>query len=129
MKIHKDVGYQGRVTMLAEAAKFYGSVTRPIVETFLNYSQEYQLKRVNKVNNCLISKPICSTQFNQRWQVDLIDFRTLPDGEYQWIMTVQDHFTKFVRLKPLENKCGFEVAKGLLEIMGSFGAPFILQSK
>ncbi len=43
-------------------------------------------------------------------------------------MTVQDHFTKYTWLRPLKNKCGLEVAKGLMEIFGDFGAPFILQS-
>ena len=42
--------------MLKEADKFYGNVTRPIIELFLNYSTEYQIKRVNKVNNALIAK-------------------------------------------------------------------------
>ena len=128
LKIHKDCGHQGRDTMLKEADKFYGNVTRPIIELFLNYSTEYQIKRVNKVNNALIAKPIRSSEFNSRWQVDLIDFRTLADGEYKWIMTVQDHFTKYTWLRPLKNKCGLEVAKGLMEIFGDFGAPFILQS-
>ena len=114
--------------MLAEANKFYGNITRPIVELFLNYSTEYQLKRVNIKNNCIIAKPIKSTNFNQRWQIDLIDFRTCPDGEYNWIITVQDHFTKFVWLRPLRQKSGLEVARALLEIFGEFGAPFILQS-
>ncbi len=52
----------------------------------------------------------------------------MPDGEYNWILTVQDHFTKFVWLKPLKNKTGLEVAKALYEIMGMFGAPAIIQS-
>ena len=109
MEIHKKAGYQGRETIsLAEAKIFYGNVTRPIVELFLNFSEEYQLKRVNVKNNCIIAKPIKSTQFNQRWQIDLIDFRTCPDGEFNWIMTVKDHFTKFVWLKPLEGSFTIE---------------------
>lgn len=83
MEIHKKAGYQGRETMLAEAKNFYGNVTRPFVELFLNFSEEYQLKRDNEQNNCIIAKPIKSTQFNQRWQIDLIDFRTCPDGEFK----------------------------------------------
>jgi len=128
VKVHKDCGHQGREAMLKEADKFYGNVTRPIVELYLDYSQEYQIKRVNRKNNALIAKPIRSSEFNSRWQVDLVDFRTLPDGEFKWIMTVQDHFTKYTWLRPLKNKCGLEVAKGLMEIFGDFGAPFILQS-
>jgi hypothetical protein len=98
-------GHQGREAMLKEADKFYGNVKRPIVELYLDYSQEYQIKRVNRKNNALIAKPIRSSEFNSRWQVDLVDFRTLPDGEFKWIMIVQDHFTICTWLRTLKNKC------------------------
>ena len=63
-----------------------------------------------------------------RWQIDLVDFRTCPDGEYKWICNVQDHFTKFCWLKPLKSKCAEEVAQVLYELMGTYGSPCILQS-
>ena len=50
----------------------------------------------------------------------MIDFRTLPDGEYYWILTVQDHCTKFVWLVPLKQKSGQEVAKALYDLLGVF---------
>ena len=43
-----------------------------------------------------------------RWQVDLIDLRTHPDGNFNWIMNVQDHFTKFLWLRPLTHKTGID---------------------
>ena len=61
-------------------------------------------------------------------QIDLIDFRTLPDGEYKWILNAQDHFTKMCWLKPLKDKSAIEVAKALIEVFGIFGAQCILQS-
>ena len=127
-KIHQDVGFQGRDPMLKEALKFYGNVTRPIVELFLDFSEEYQIKKKKVKNHGLVVKPIRSSDFNSRWQIDLIDFRTLPDGDYNWILTVQDHCTKFIWLVPLKQKCGQEVAKALYELFGVFGAPYILQS-
>ncbi|KAE8741833.1 hypothetical protein FOCC_FOCC012642 [Frankliniella occidentalis] len=39
---------------------------------------------------------------NDRAQVDLIDFRSHPDGEYKHIMTYQDHWTKKVQ-EPTES--------------------------
>jgi transposase InsO family protein len=63
-----------------------------------------------------------------RWHIDLMDFRTCPDGEYNWICNVQDHFTKFCWLKPLKAKSAEEVALFLYELMGTYGAPVILQS-
>ena len=29
---------------------------------------------------------------------------------YRWLLVYQDHFTKFIRLRPLKNKCAVEVA-------------------
>ncbi len=43
-------------------------------------------------------------------------------------MNYQDHFTKFVHLRPLKSKTAAEVAWNLLDIFLTFGAPAILQS-
>jgi len=127
-KIHTNVGYQGRLPMEKEAKKFYCNISRRVIEIFLCYSEEYQLKRKRSKNHGLVVKPIRSTRFNERMQIDLIDFRTLPDGEFNWILNCQDHFTKFVFLLPLKNKTAIEVAKGLIQVFGFIGAPRILQS-
>ena len=34
-------------------------------------------------------------------QVDLIDFQSMPDGDYKWLMHYQDHFCKISILHPL----------------------------
>ena len=60
--------------------------------------------------------------------MDLIDMQTCPDGEYKWLLVYQDHFTKFVQLRPLKNKSAVEVASALLDIFSIFGVPAILQS-
>ncbi|CAF1101659.1 unnamed protein product, partial [Brachionus calyciflorus] len=43
-------------------------------------------------------------------------------------MVYQDHFTKFIALRPLKNKSAFDVAGGLIDILTIFGVPVILQS-
>ncbi|CAF0788615.1 unnamed protein product [Brachionus calyciflorus] len=127
-KIHKDVGHQGRLPMIQEAKKYYANISRTVIELYLNYSEEYQLKRKKFRNNGLIVKPIRSNNFNERVQIDLIDFRTLPDGDYCWILNAQDHFLKVCWLRPLKAKSVKEVARALIDIFGHFGAPRILQS-
>jgi hypothetical protein len=84
LKIHKNVGYQGRQGMEKEAKKFYYNVTRPIIELFLQYSSEYQTKRKKTVNHGLVVKPIISENFNSRGQNDLVDMHSLPDGDIQF---------------------------------------------
>ena len=98
-EIHLRVGTNGRTAMLYEGNLKYGNITRPIIELFLRYSEQYKIKQKKKKNHGLVTKPIRSENFMSRWQIDLIDFRTLKDGEYEWILTVQDHFTKFVWLR------------------------------
>ncbi len=66
-----------------------------VIVIFLKYSSEFQNKTVKKKNHGLEINPIKSQHFMQRWQIDLMDFRTLPDGEFKWICNVQDHFTKY----------------------------------
>ena len=63
-----------------------------------------------------------------RVQVDLIDFQSLPDGEYKYILTYVNHFSKFCELRPLTSKRATEVAVNLLDIFLIFGAPAILHT-
>ncbi|XP_025414391.1 KRAB-A domain-containing protein 2-like [Sipha flava] len=79
-------------------------------------------------NRKLVIKPIVSKDFNERGQVDLVDFQSLPDGKYKWILNYQDHHTKFISLFPLESKRAVEVASNLLTIFLTFSAPKVLQS-
>ena len=60
--------------------------------------------------------------------MDLVDMQSCADGEFKWIMVYQDHFTKFVQLRPLRSKTATEVANSLFEIFSIFGVPYILQS-
>ena len=50
------------------------------------------LKKSRTETTKLVVRPITSTDFNSRCQVDLVDYQSCPDGEYKWIMHYQDHF-------------------------------------
>ena len=99
-KIHTSVSFNGRKAMEHEASKFYHNVTRPIMEKFLNYSEQYQIKRKRAVNHGLVVKPIMSEAFNSRMQIYLVDMQSLPCGENKWVLNAQDHLTKFLHLRP-----------------------------
>ena len=71
---------------------------------------------------------IRSDDYLSRMQIDLIDLQSFPDGRFKWILTIQDHFTKFVFLRALEQKKAAEVAMHLFDVFLQFGAPAILQS-
>lgn len=76
----------------------------------------------------LVVKPMVFSNLNSRCQVDLIDYQSQPDGDYKFILTYQDHLTKYVVLRPLKSKKAEEVTKTILKIFLDFGAPSILQS-
>jgi hypothetical protein len=61
-----------------------------------------------------------------------VDYSSIPDHTvtppYKYVLTVQDHLTKFVHLRPCQSKEGVEVAKHLYLIFCEFGAPLLLQS-
>ena len=76
----------------------------------------------------LIVRPITSSDFNSRGQVDLVDYQSCPDGDFKWVMHYQDHLAKFSILRPLKSKRAAEVAYQLTDIFLLLGAPHILQS-
>ena len=99
-----------------------------LVRLFLEHSPSHQARISKKSQKSLVTNPILSTSFGSREQVDLIDMRTVPDIGFKWILNYQDHFTKWVVLKPLKQKCAEEVASNLVTIFYSLGARNILQS-
>ena len=78
-------------------------------------------------------KPILSSEFRDRFQVDLIDMRTMRRldiyGKMQcWIMTVKDHSTGLVYLSALPKKKAEFVAAELDKYFGLAGYPEIFQT-
>ena len=39
---------------------------------------------------------ITVSDFNQRGQLDFVDFQSLPEGEYNFILHYQEHLIKFI---------------------------------
>jgi hypothetical protein len=73
-------------------------------------------------------KPILSRGFGTRGQVDLIDFQSMPNGEFKYLLNYIDHGIKFLFSIPLKRKRASCVAVALLEIFTVIGPPMILQS-
>ncbi|CAF2827954.1 unnamed protein product [Rotaria sp. Silwood2] len=71
---------------------------------------------------------IISVGFLTRLQIDLIDFRTRPDKEFQWILHCRDHYSKCSWGYPLVSKEAQRVADHLSTLFYQFGPCKILQS-
>ncbi|XP_072401093.1 KRAB-A domain-containing protein 2-like [Diabrotica undecimpunctata] len=109
--------------MMKELKTKYKNITVEFVKVYLNLCVPCQnLQNEYSRKKELVVKPILSSAFNSRCQVDLIDMQSQADGDYKFIMVYQDHLTKFVQLRALKTKRAEE------EVFTIFGAPHILQS-
>jgi len=92
---HVSIGHGGHDRMIKELGNKYKNITRNNIETFLHFCEPCQQKQKGS-KKAVVVKPIISSDFNSRCQVDLIDFQSHPDGKFKFIMVYQDHLTKFV---------------------------------
>ena len=63
-----------------------------------------------------------------RLQMDLIDLRTRPDKDFQWILHCRDHYSKYSWAFALKSKEAQFVADKLITLFYQFGPCKILQS-
>jgi hypothetical protein len=73
-------------------------------------------------------KNIVTEGFGVRGQVDLIDFQSMPDGEFKFLLNYIDHGIKKLTSVPLVAKRASSVAVALLGIFTEQGPPSILQT-
>ncbi|KAL1492015.1 hypothetical protein ABEB36_012520 [Hypothenemus hampei] len=124
--IHISAGHGGRDKMMfALKTKHY--IPRIVIETFIQSCAIcHKKKNFRPVN--LVNKSITSKEFSSRGQVGLIDYQSMQDGQYKWLLNYQEDLTKFICLRPLKSKTPAEVAKELLKIFLELGPPSILQN-
>jgi hypothetical protein len=60
------------------------------------------LKAANKTK--AVVRPILTQQCSDQVQLDLIDFQSLADGQFKWILQIKDTFSRYIWLYPLEEK-------------------------
>ena len=122
-KAHIETGHGSRDRMLKRLGQKYANITSDAVELFKSYCRVDQEKKKRPKTTGVVVRPILSSEFNSRSQVDLVDMQLSPQGQFKWIMIYQCHLTKFVILRPLTSKRAAEVAFQLLDIFLLFGAP------
>ncbi|KRZ67856.1 KRAB-A domain-containing protein 2 [Trichinella papuae] len=126
---HQKIGHGGeKKKTFLEAQNKWTNVTQEACYLILTFCEECHKKRARKLPKSLVVKPLVSTNLMSQAQVDLINFQTMPDGDFKFIMTYLNHFAKFCILSPLKSKQAEEVASKLLEIFFTFSCSGILQS-
>jgi hypothetical protein len=84
----------------------YVGITREIVAQFRKFCYVCDLKTSQRTQERLL--PIKSNEVFERTQIDMIDMRNQPDGEYVWICHVVDHNTNFHAAWPQKSKEGIK---------------------
>lgn len=126
LEAHVETGHGGRDKMLHYIKKKW-KIPRSAVELFPAMCETCAHKRPDMAKRVVV-RPIVPERFNSKGKVNLIDFQSCPDNAYKWLMSYQDHATKFLQLRPLQSNETKYVAEELLKIFLTFGAPAILQS-
>ena len=97
-EFHVEKGHAGRDIMKKAVI-----VTQEAIMSFLACCESCVNKR-GKAKKGLVVKPILSKEALSRMQVDFIDLQSCPDGEYKYILHLQDHLTKFCLIAATTNK-------------------------
>lgn len=126
--MHVASGHKGETKTHKKIMEHYSNITMADVKTYIANCERCAEKSKKKCTRGIVVWPILSTSLNERGQVDLVDFQSLPDGDFKFILHYKEHLTKFSFFRPLKCKKASEVAKELLHIFLTFGAPHVLQS-
>jgi len=125
-KIHKDDHCKG-TTFYKRVQETYGNVTRDVCKIFTDVCPHCVLAQTRKKSTAGI-KPIITTGLGKRGQVDLVDFQSMPDGIFNYLLNYIDHGVKFLFSIPLVSKRATSVAMALFTIFTQIGPPELLQA-
>jgi transposase InsO family protein len=123
---HLKTGHGGRDKMRHETAQHYYWIPSKVIDAFLPTCVSCQVRKPLKLH--VVPTAIIFLGFMTRLQMDLIDMRTRPDGEFKWILHCRDHFTKYSWGYAMPSKEAHHVAENLLLFFYQFGPCKILQS-
>ncbi|CAF3869188.1 unnamed protein product [Rotaria sp. Silwood1] len=91
--IHEKTGHGGRDKMRYEFNQHYYWLPSQMIDCFLQCCISCQVRK--SIKNPVVSTAIISIGFMTRLQMDLIDLRTRPDKDFQWILHCRDHYSKY----------------------------------
>ena len=114
-------------TLYARVAEIVSNIPREVCKYFTDTCPRC-IERQKRTRPTAGLRPIVTSGFNTRGQVDLIDFQSMPDGDFRFLLNYIDHGLKFLFSIPITRKKGSCIAMALFHIFTIIGPPMILQS-
>ncbi|KAK9883815.1 hypothetical protein WA026_002011 [Henosepilachna vigintioctopunctata] len=124
---HMKTNHAGKNKMERAYKIGEANIPRPVTEVFLLCCNICFAKR-HALEKAPSQKPKYVKGFAHKGQVDVVDFKSTPDGRYSMVLAYQDHHTKFMILRPLQNDLPEIIAQELSNIFMMFGIPKVLES-
>jgi hypothetical protein len=125
-KLHKDDHCKG-LTFYKRVRETHGNVTREVCKLFTDICPHCVLVQTRKKTTASIH-PIITFGLGIRGQVDIVDFQSMPDGIFQYLLNYIDHGDKRLTSIPLVSKRATSVAMALFTIFTDIGPPKLLQT-
>ena len=100
----------------------------PAINKFLSSVDAYSLQK--RVQRKFRRTPVLSEGVDVQWDGDLMDTRNISkyNQGYQYILVLQDVFSRFIFTAPIKNKTASEVIKALKSILKQGRTPTLLQT-
>ena len=127
--IHCDRNDHPKVRILAACVKDKFGKSIPVwVQKIFTDTCPRCIEKMERKKPTAGHQPILTRGFGTRGQVDLIDFQSMPDGDFNFLMNYQDHGVKLLLSKAIVRKRASCVAWVLVEFFTLIGPPSILQA-
>ena len=125
-KIHQADHCKG-VTFFYRVRDKHGNVTRDVCKLFTDVCPHCIIVMSRRKPTAGI-QPIITVGMCVRGQADIIDFQSMPDGAFNYLLNYIDHGVKKLTCIPITSKRASCVAFALFTIFTETGPPSILQS-
>jgi len=119
--VHRGLCHSGINKTHERAMELYYGITQGDVEWILQRCTVCNQNAANRAPSSVT--PIISQRCLDRVYLDLMDFTSQPDGEYNWVLQIKDHFSRYVWLFALKDKGSEEVARCVSFWMSWCGCP------
>jgi hypothetical protein len=123
---HMQLLHAGYMKTWAIVQRKYYGINRQEVEFVLKLCKNCALNRPAATKAPLV--PIVTRRAWERVQIDLIDMRHEPSGQFKWILHIKDHFSKYTQLYPLKSKHAEPIAAAFAQFIAAFLPPKIAQA-